>query len=42
MIMMMRQERRVSDGLLLERKKKTPSNPIQRIGFDCSKEARVS
>jgi hypothetical protein len=34
MIMMMREKRCAIDGLLLEGKKKKPSNLLQRLGFD--------
>jgi hypothetical protein len=33
MIVMMREERCASDGLLLERKKKNPLNLLQRLGL---------
>jgi hypothetical protein len=42
MTMMMREERCASDDLLLEGKEKKPSNHLQRLGFDCSEETRVS
>jgi hypothetical protein len=40
MTMMIREERCVSDGLLLEGKKKKPWNLLQILGFDHYKEAR--
>jgi hypothetical protein len=39
---MMKEKRCASDGLLLEGKKKKPSNLLQRLRFDCFEEVRVS
>jgi hypothetical protein len=40
MIVMIKEERCASNGLLLEGKKKKPSNLLQRLGFDRPKEAK--
>jgi hypothetical protein len=42
MIVMMREERCASDGLLLEGKKKKPLNLLQRLGFDRFEKTRAS
>jgi hypothetical protein len=42
MTMVMREERCAINRLLLERKKKKPSNLLQRLKFDRSKKTRAS
>jgi hypothetical protein len=41
MIMMMREERCASNGLLLEGKKKKPLNLLQKLGFDRFEETKA-
>jgi hypothetical protein len=41
MIMMMKEEKCASNGLLLEGKKKKPSNLLQRLRFDHSKQTKA-
>jgi hypothetical protein len=42
MTVMMKEERCANNDLLLEGKKKKPSNLLQRLGFDCFENVRAS